>query len=126
MEFGVKMGGSQTVHLQSLAVAQEGSFFGRTSTRCGHALDREVPSGSEDGIKGSQEVGVAIVDQETRLDLGLLKLPDQVPRLLGGPGSARVLAAGGEQGVKSMWTSPSSASAWATPTSRSPPTATPT
>jgi len=49
--------------------------------------------GSKDGIEGGREVGIAIVDQETRLDLlRLLELPGQVPRLLGGPGSARVQA----------------------------------
>jgi hypothetical protein len=58
-------------------------------------------TGSEYGIEGGREVAVAIVDQEAGSDLGpdlgLLELPGQVPRLLGGPGSARVLAAGSEQ-----------------------------
>jgi len=53
--------------------------------------------GSEDGVEGSREVAIAIVDQEARLGLRRLNLPGQVPRLLGGPGSAWVLAAGGEQ-----------------------------
>src|SRR5262245_52066051 len=51
---------------------------------------------SEDGIEGSREVAVAIMDQEAGLDLRLLQLPGQVPRLLGSPAMARVLAAGGE------------------------------
>ena len=37
------------------------------------------------------------MDQKAGSDLGFLTLPGQVPRLLGRPGSARVLAAGGEQ-----------------------------
>src|SRR5262249_2371931 len=45
-----------------------------------------------------REVAVAIVDQETRLDvLPVLELPRHVSRLLSGPGSARMLAAGSEQ-----------------------------
>src|SRR5215472_8243194 len=54
--------------------------------------------GSKDGIEGGWEVAIPIVDQKARLDLlPLLELPGQVPRLLGGPGSARVLGAGSEQ-----------------------------
>src|SRR5262249_33210536 len=50
----------------------------------------------EDGIEGGREVAVTIVDQEAGLDLRLLQLPGQVPRLLDGPASTWVLAAGGE------------------------------
>ena len=53
--------------------------------------------GSKDGIDGGRKVAVAIVDQEAGSDPGLPELPGQVPRLLGGPGSAGALAAGREQ-----------------------------
>src|SRR5262249_51003980 len=49
----------------------------------------------DDGIEGGREVAVTIVDQEAGLDLRLLELPSQVARLLDGPATARVLAAGG-------------------------------
>jgi hypothetical protein len=55
------------------------------------------PSARKTASKAAGEVAVPIVDQEAGSDLRLLELPGQVPRLLGGPGCARLLAAGGEQ-----------------------------
>src|SRR5262249_57867823 len=65
----------------------------RGPDRCSDHLQTFCP---EDGIEGGREVAVTIVDQEAGLDLSLLQLPGQVSRLLDGPASARVLAAGGQ------------------------------
>jgi len=50
----------------------------------------------DDSIEGGREVAASIVVQEAGLDLRLLELPGQAPRLLDGPATARVFAAGGE------------------------------
>jgi hypothetical protein len=53
--------------------------------RCSDHLQTPCP---EDGSEGGREVAVTIVDQEAGLDLRLLQLPGQVPRLLDGPAVA--------------------------------------
>src|SRR5262245_15619241 len=73
------------------------AFAPSVCVRCPYRCSDDLLAlGSEDGIEGGREVAVAIVDQEAGLDLSLLQFPGQVSRLLDGPASARVLAAGGE------------------------------
>lgn len=54
---------------------------------CPYDLD---PVAAEDLVEGAAELGVVVADQEACSRSGVLQVPDEVPRLLGDPGTIRV------------------------------------
>ena len=88
---GVPLVDDQGAVEEFAADAADEAFGDRVGPRCPHrCLDDADVDGGEDGVERGGELGVAVADEEPEALVGVVEVHEQVPGLLGEPGSGGV------------------------------------